>query len=299
MDEPLVYIILLNYNGYEDTIKCVETLNKIDYNNYKILIVDNASTDNSIAVMNKKLVSIDLVPNTINEGFAGGNNLGIKFALKRGADYILMLNNDTLVEPRFLYNMLSTFNKAQDIGIVGCKIMYYPETNKIWYAGGYIDWFKFIGKHRGMSEIDNGQYDNEEKIDFMTGCCMLVKREVFEKVGLLSEEYFMYLEDVDFCVKVAENNFKIWYNPKAIIYHKVGSSNDGEESSFLIEWVNRNRLIFMNKYKYKVSENQLVLSKMFFYCTRIFLCFKYIFTGKTKKCFAIISGIKKYNNLNN
>ena len=289
---PLVYIILVNYNGYKDTIECVNSLKGINYSNYKIVIVDNASTNNSLEILKQTLNNCIIIESKKNLGFAGGNNLGIKYALKSNADYVLLLNNDTLEEPNFLNNMINSFNKDEKIGLVGCKIMYYPEKDKIWYGGGYINWFKFIGIHCGMKQIDKGQCDTEKEIDFMTGCCMLIKREVFEKVGLLSEEYFMYFEDVDFCVKVKDAGYKIWYNPEAAIYHKVGFSSGGEESTFSIKWGTRNRLLFMNKYKNKVSKVSFALSKMFFYSTRMIRYIQYKFQGREDKARAIIEGIK-------
>ncbi|WP_338432723.1 glycosyltransferase family 2 protein [Clostridium tyrobutyricum] len=287
----LVYIILINYNGYKDTIECVNSLKQISYKNCKIIIVDNASSDNSISMLKKQ--GITVIESKRNLGFAGGNNLGIKYALAHGADYIMLLNNDTIVGEYFLDNMLESFNKDNKIGLVGCKIMYYDEKNIIWYGGGYIDWFKFLGVHYSMRQVDVGQCDTEKEIDFMTGCCMLIKRQVFEKIGLLSEDYFMYFEDVDFCVKVRNGGYKIWYNPKGVIYHKVGLSSGGEESPFSIEWCTRNRILFMNRYKNNVSNFRFILSKKIFYSTRFIRYFQYLFMGQKVKAKAIIRGIKK------
>ena len=294
---PLIYIILINYNGYKDTIDCVNNLKKINYKNYKIIVVDNASSDDSVEILNEELKNCTIIKSKKNLGFAGGNNLGVNYALDHKADYILLLNNDTIVEPQFLNNMLNSFSIGSKIGIVGCKIMYYSQKNIIWYGGGYIDWFKFIGVHYGMRQIDKGQCDNKKEIDFVTGCCMLVKREVFEKVGLLSEDYFMYFEDVDFCVKVKNAGFVMWYNPEAIIYHKVGLSSGGEESPFSIEWCTRNRLLFMYKYKNNVSKFRLMLSKIFFYSTRCIRFFQYVIGNEYNKSKAIINGIKNYNKI--
>lgn len=289
---PLVYIILVNYNGYSDTIECVDSLRKIRYENYKIIIVDNASTDKSLNKLNDLLKDCIIIESQKNLGFAGGNNLGIKYAVKKKANYILLLNNDTLVEPNFLEEMLNSFYKDKNIGAVGCKIMYYPKKNIIWYGGGKIDWFKFTGVHFGMREVDKGQYNEEKDINFMTGCCMLIKKEVFEKVGLLRQDYFMYLEDVDFCVKLKNNKYKIWYNPKAKIYHKVGLSSGGEESPFSIKWATRNRLIFMNKYKSNVGKFNFIFSKMFFYVTRFIKFIVFFLKGENDKSKAILDGIR-------
>lgn len=288
------HIILVNYNGYKDTIECIKSLKNLKYNNYKIIIVDNASSDNSINELNHYVFkNIILLKSDKNLGFSGGNNIGIKYALDNGADYIMLLNNDTEVEPNFLENMIEVAESDKSIGIVGCKIKYYDNKNLLWYAGGQVNWFKFIGEHFGMREEDNGQYDKFKEISFMTGCCMLIKREVIEKVGMLPDEYFMYFEDVDFCVKVQEAGYKIVYEPKAVIYHKVGISGGGEESPFSIKWCTRNRIYFMNKYKYKVTKAKLVLSKLFFYTTRVIRVVQYYFKGDKNRAIAIIEGIKE------
>lgn len=294
---PRVYILLVNYNSYEDTIECVKSLEKISYPGYKIIIVDNASINNSFISLKKSLKDCIIIESKVNLGFAGGNNLGIEYALNDGADYIMLLNNDTLVEPNFLDNMLNSFKENDKVGLVGCKIMYYPKKDIIWYGGGYIDLFKFVGAHYGGRELDEGQYDSEKEIDFMTGCCMLIKREVFEKAGLLSDEYFMYFEDVDFCVRVKDVGYKLWYNPKAVIYHKVGLSSGGEESSFSIKWCNRNRLLFMKKYKSKVSKFNYLLSSMFFYITRMIRYLQYKLKKDNNRAKAIMDGIRMYKEL--
>ena len=289
---PLVYIILVNYNGYEDTIECVKSLKSVSYSNYKIVIVDNASTNNSLTYLKSSLKECIIIESKENLGFAGGNNLGIDYALNNGSEYVMLLNNDTLVESNFLELMLRKFKENTDIGLVGCKIMYYPKKDVIWYGGGYIDWFKFIAVHHGAKQVDNGQCDKEKEIDFMTGCCMLIKSEIFEKTGNLSDDYFMYFEDADFCMKVKDTGYKIWYNPKAVIYHKVGLSSGGEESLFSIKWGTRNRLIFMKKYKGKVSKLNYLLSYMFFYTTRIIKCVQYVSKKDNDRAKAIIEGIK-------
>lgn len=288
---PTVYIILINYNGYKDTIECVKSLWKIDYLNYKIIIVDNNSTDESIMILKKNINNCIILESKENLGFAGGNNIGIKYALEHNADYVMLLNNDTLVSKNFLNNMIKSFYEDKRIGIVGPKIMYYFDKSRIWYGGGRINWFKFIGQHFGIGEIDKDKYNEKKEVSFMTGCCMLIKKEVFKNVGLLKEDYFMYFEDVDFCARVLGENFKIFYNPKSVIYHKVAFSSGGEESAFTIKWCTRNRIIFMNIYKSKVNKIIFFISKMFFYSTRILKYLKYICKMDKIRANAIIEGI--------
>lgn len=296
---PLVYIVLVNYNTYRETIECVNSLKKIQYRRYKIIIVENGSNNNSIEELKKEANDCIIIESKKNLGFAGANNLAIKYSVQQNADYVLLLNNDTLVEKDFLNKMLKSIQNENNVGIVGSKIKYYADKSKIWFGGGEIDWFKFIGVNLEMRNYDNGQCDVEKEIDFMTGCCMLIKKDVFIKCGLLSEEYFMYFEDVDFCVKVREEGYKIIYNPKAVIYHKVGLSGGGEESPFALKWCTRNRLFFMNKYSYKVNKISFILSKCYFYCTRGVRYIQYILKGEINKAKAISNGIKDALIINN
>lgn len=289
---PLVYIILLNYNGFKDTIECVNSLEKISYDNYKVVIIDNKSTNNSEEILRKELPTYKIIQSGENLGFAAGNNIGIKYALEQGAEYVLLLNNDTLVDKDFLNYMIKNFEGSNKVGAVGCKIMYYPDTKRIWYAGGEINWFTYFGKHFGFKEIDNGQYDAEREINFVTGCCILVSKKVMQETNFLPEDYFMYFEDDDFCAKISELGYTIVYNPKAVIYHKVGISKGGEETPFVVKWGNRNRLVFMKKYKHKVSIFKFHISLYYFYFTRVIKFLQYKFTKRDNNAKAMIEGLK-------
>ncbi|WP_160674303.1 glycosyltransferase family 2 protein [Clostridium sp. C8-1-8] len=293
MEEALIYIVLLNYNGARDTLDCIESLKKIKYKNYKIVIVDNKSTDDSEEVIRRAVGEQYVVLQSgKNGGFAEGNNLGIEHALKAGAEYILLINTDTLVEPDFLTEMANTFSTDSSIGIVGSQINYYPETDKIWFGGGKIKWDRFSGAHEQQGEADSGSKEIRQ-IDFMTGCCMLIKREIFEKVGFLPKEYFMYLEDLDFCIALAEKKYKIMYNPNAKIYHKVSASTGGEESAFSVKYGNRNRVILMNKYSYKLGRMGFLKARSFFYLSRLIKYFKYIMSGDKERATAMVEGLKQ------
>lgn len=290
--KPSVYIILVNYNGYADTLDCVKSLNNIHYDNFKIVIVDNKSTDDSVKIFKESLSEEILICSDKNLGFAGGNNLGIKYALSKMADYVLLLNNDTVVEKDFLIKMIDTISQDEKIGAVCCKILYHSNKDIIWFAGGYIDWFNFLGKHTGFREKDIGKYDIKRNVDFATGCVLLLSSEVISKAGYLPEEYFMYFEDVDYCIKIMDEGYKIIYAPGAVIYHKVGISGGGEDSAFSIKWGNRNRILLMDKYKSKVSKIRFFLLMSVFLSTRIIRYTKYAFSGNKDKAKALMEGIR-------
>lgn len=290
-----VSIILLNYNTSDDLIECIKSLDNINYPNYEIIIVDNCSNENEIKKLNlylEKRKDCIFIQNNRNNGFAGGNNLGIKYALENKTDYILLLNSDTLVNKDFLTILVNTAEgDKENIAIVTGKILYYPDKKKLWYAGGYIDWERFIGKHYGEGEVDNGQYDQTKSITFSSGCLMLINTSLnFKKY--LPEEYFMYYEDVDYCAGILQNGFKIIYNPNSVIYHKIGSSSGGEQSAFTIRWSNRGRYIFMNKYKQKLPVFKFNIIQIKFILTRVIKFFMLLITGNYVKAISLYKGLK-------
>jgi len=249
-----IFIIILNFNGREDTLACLASLEKIKKNKgqaVKIVVVDNASTDGSISAIKKNFPQVKIIANKENLGFSEGNNAGLKSALKEGGDYCLVLNNDTLVKDDFLGELLRV--KAD---IVSPKIYFAPGSEYyqrryrkgdrgrvIWYAGGQIDWQNVLASHRGVDEVDRGQFDQIEETDFATGCCLLIGREVLEKVGLFDSRYFLYWEDNDLCQRAKRLGFKVCFAPRAVVWHKnAGSSRVG--SDLHDYYLTRNRLLF-------------------------------------------------------
>lgn len=230
--KPLVYIIVLTWNGKNDTLECLESLVKVNYSNYKILVIDNASIDGTNDAVKSKYPLVEYIYNSENLRYAGGNNIGIEYALKNNSDYVLLLNNDTIVEPNFLEHLINTAESDSSAGIVGPKIFYYNQPALIWYAGGKIDWWKGWIYHNGIREMDSENFCQKTETDFITGCCMLIKRAVINKIGKLDEGYFIYGEDVDFCIRAKRAEFKILFEPSAKIWHKISVSAGGHFSWF-------------------------------------------------------------------
>ncbi len=224
MKYPLVYISVLNWNGLHDTIECLDSLNKLDYPNCKLVVVDNGSTDGSTDIISKNYPKVHLIQNKENLGFAKGNNVGIRHALENNADYVWLLNNDTVVEQDTLLNMVTEAEKDPLTGIIGSKIYYFNSTKKILFAGAMINWSRAISNHIGLNETDVGQYDYVKEIDRVSGCSMLVKREVCNSVGLLDENFFLYVEEVDWCVRARKVGFKCLFVPSSVVYHKASAS---------------------------------------------------------------------------
>jgi len=264
-----VFLIVLNWNGGKITINCLRSLKNLKINKIaiEIVVVDNGSTDDSLKIIEdfksetkKSHLKLRILRNEVNLGFAEGNNVGIRYALKNGARWVLILNNDTTVAPDLLIQLIKQSSLINQSGILGPKIYFAPgfeyhknrykpaQRGKVfWYAGGIIDWRNVYCSHRGVDEVDEGQYDRVETTDFVSGCAMLVKKEVFEKIGLFDPRYFLYLEDVDFCQRAKKAGFKIIYVPDGKVWHYNASSSQvgGALHDYFIT---RNRLLFGMKY---------------------------------------------------
>lgn len=248
MKSPKVYIIVLNWNNYHDSKTGIESLLKADYPNKQIVVVDNASTDNSGILLREDFPDLLFIYNAENLGFARGCNVGIRAALQdKDAAYVLLFNNDAEATPNFLQKAVEVAESDKNIGLVGGKILRSPECKKIWYAGGYVDVWRCQGVTRGWGEIDRGQYDRGEEVDFVTGALMLIRREVLEKVGLLPEEYFFGVEEFDYSVAVKRAGYSLYYVPDFLVYHRGDGSHGNYDPKYAYIYY-RQKLIFMEKY---------------------------------------------------
>jgi hypothetical protein len=218
-------IILLNWNNWQDTLQCLELINKLDARLFvcQVIVVDNGSTDDSkIHLASQE--GIRIIENQANLGFAAGNNPGIVALLEAGCDFILLINNDTRFSPSLLADLLAVFDQDSTCGIACPKIIDMEADPTIHYAGGYCKWPRLIGGMIGMGEKDLGQYDEAREVDFGVGTCMLIRREVFTKAGLLDEDFFFYHEDVDYSLRAKRAGFSTWYQPQAVVYHRKAGS---------------------------------------------------------------------------
>lgn len=281
---PRVSIVILNWNGWEDTIECLESVYQIDYPNFHVILVDNNSQDNSIEKIrdycagelkmesdffdykfDKPLKFVEfgendfpteinnpdliLIKNHENRGFPGGNNVGIKFALETlDPDYILLLNNDTVVDKQFLNQLVKNGEAHANIGILGPKIFYYDDPGVIWSAGCRISWKLARGIQIGSGELDQGQYDDEKEVEYVSGSAFLIKTEVINEIGLMDENYFLYFEESDWTLRANQAGFKSLYVPKSKIWHKVSKSGGGLSNPIGLYYITRNRWIFMRKW---------------------------------------------------
>lgn len=244
---PKVSIIVLNWNGKENTRECLESLKQITYPNYEVLLVDNGSVDGSVEYFRKTYPKIKIIENVVNLGYAEGNNEGIRRAMENEIDYVLLLNNDIVTDSQFLKALVDVAQNNPKIGFVGPKIYYYSKKERrdvINFAGGKINMWFCKAYHIGINEIDRGQYNKLKYVDYVEGSCILVKKEVIDRIGILDSSYFAYWEDVDWCIRGIKAGYKLAYAPESKIWHKISGSNIG---GLKVYYFTRNKYLFIKK----------------------------------------------------
>ena len=234
MPDRKLHIIIVNWNGEKVIGECLKSLRSLDYGNFRITVVDNASTDSSPEIIRNSFPEVELIENEENLLFAGGNNIALRRALDQDGELFLLLNNDTEVDPDFATELAEVLKKPE-AGIAGPKIYYYDDPRRIWYGGG--GFYPLIGvpRHLNIRKLDTGRQEQPEETGYVTGCAMMVKREVFRDIGLLDVSYRMYCEDVDLCLRAKEAGWECWYAPEARVWHKVSSSSGGGFSPYKFE----------------------------------------------------------------
>lgn len=251
-NQKSVFIVLVNYNGMKDTEECILSIQENHYESAHVVVVENASSDTPDIQNLERFPHTHVIVNSQNYGFAIANNIGIDYALLHKADYILLLNNDTVVEDSFIETMVSVA-EDQKLQVLTCNIKYYSDKEKDWYAGGFFDWKNGYGVHYTDGRLNKPL----NRVNFITGCCIMCKAEIFAKYKLPTE-YFMYFEDSDFCLQLVHNSVDLYYTPSTRIYHKV-SASAGVESPFFVYYWNRNRTILLKKYKSFLGEAYFLL----------------------------------------
>ena len=263
-----VFIILLNWNNWHETQECLESLEKLDYVNAEIVIVDNDSTNGDVEKIREfclypKPYTLHPIFNDANLGFAGGNNVGIKYALKRGTDYVMLLNNDAVAAPDFLTNLVTAAERDRSFGILGSRIYQYG-TDTLVFDGGKVNKWLTKGEHIDSTgspqsspslvagQADSGGSDELREVDYITGAAMLVRRGVIEKIGPMREEYFLYYEDVDWGVRARRAEYKCVLVPTSKVWHKISATNK-EGSPSYIYYHTRNALM-LAKFNGNISQ---------------------------------------------
>ena len=241
-----IFIVILQYNNSHDTIKCLNSVKELNYPNFEVIIIDNASEIKHIEAVrfflkNQTTVNCKLKTANSNLGYSGGNNVGIKYALEHGADYVLILNNDTTVEKDLLTKLANTSESDPEIGIVGPAI---DEGNKS-VCGGKVEWLKPELQHLKREEnMPDSRFQIPDSMIYVPGAAMLIKREVIEKICLLDERYFLYFEDVDYCLRAQRAGYKLSISPEILLGHTPSSTTSTLGAPLLLRYHYRNAHLF-------------------------------------------------------
>lgn len=246
--QPSVYIILINWNTEAVTAECLQSIRDLTYQDYQVVLVDNNSDDRSGQKLSTQFPEVILLQMESNLGFTGGNNAGMKKALEDGADYILLLNNDTTIAPDLLDEMVAAMESAEDIAVVSPKIVFFDRPDRLWYAAGSFSWWSGMPSYYYKKGQDSPP-SNLKEITFATGCAMLLRAEALREVGLLDERFFAYGEDTDLTTRLLKAGYRGLYTPHTKVWHKDNYTVRRQQGvAFKIFLSTRNKLLLMSKH---------------------------------------------------
>ncbi|MGQ9491462.1 MAG: glycosyltransferase family 2 protein [Anaerolineae bacterium] len=243
---PLVYVVVVTWNQCRTTIECLESLMQMVYPNFRIVVVDNGSTDGTAEAISNQCPDIEVIANERNLGYPGGCNVGIRYALSQGAEYVFAINNDVFVAPTILDELLH--EAAPDVGILAPKIYFAHDPQRIWSVGGCQCPLTLEMKCRGDGELDQGQWNTVLERDYLIGCAHLFSRLFLQEVGLLDAGYFMYYDDLDICIRARRAGYRLLMVPKAHMWHKVATSSGGVDTPMERYYMARGNVRFLRKY---------------------------------------------------
>ena len=225
---PKIHILILNWNGEKYLSECINSVKNINYSNYKITVIDNKSSDQSIPKLKNE--NINIISHSKNYKYAKGYNEAIFSFKNDDSDYYLLLNNDTICDSNILTSFISAIKTYGPNHIFGPKILYENKKNMIWYAGGKFGFFNLFISHQGIRKIDCNKFNFSNETDYITGCCLFISKQNFIKLKGFDESFNMYGEDVELCIRAKKNGMKCYYIPDAKLWHRVSSSYGGHYS---------------------------------------------------------------------
>ena len=245
MAAPLVISVILNTNRREDTLECIASLSKSTYSTHRVIVLDNHSTDGSVQAIRSDYPAVQVIELEENFGYAGNNNIGIKIAMEQGADWMFVLNEDTILDEDCLSCLIEVGERDPSIGILGPMVYHHDEPGIIQSAGGKLGprWETY---HLAQDELDTGQYDQPHPVDWISGCGILVRREVIEQVGMIDERYFYYWEETEWCLRAGRSGWQVVHVPQARLWHK-GVQRDNQPKPSVTYYATRNRLLTLSK----------------------------------------------------
>jgi len=247
MIQDSVFIIILNWNGKEDTLECLTSVAKINYSTYELIVVDNGSTDNSVKAIRSQFPNVHIIETKENLGFAEGNNVGIRHALSSGSDFILLLNNDTWVDKNFLDHLVTEAKITNNAFIYGPTIFYADKKNTIWFSGAKWNTDKLAFDFPLQNHLKHELPSKPFETDYICGAAMFFHRSIAEKIGLLDKRFFLVWEESDWCFQARKEGYKSLIVPNAQIWHKIGVSFGSESSPLRLFFSARNRLLWIEK----------------------------------------------------
>lgn len=295
---PKVVVILLQYHQIEHTLECLDSLKKISYPHFEVIVVDNGSTSEELTTLKTACPHTFILENHENLGFAEGNNRGIEWALSQSADFILLLNNDTVVHPHLLQAFVQAAESHPEAAVFGAKIYSYDLPTTLWHTGGGVQRKSLRCYHLGCGDDDlEKKWEKIQPAEYMCGCALFVRASAIKKVGLLNPDYFLLWEEIDWCFRFRKAGFECLFVPQAKLWHKISMSFEGRNQGPLWHYYySRNRLLFA-KHHFSRSE------RLNFYLTQFpkeikEICFK-LFSSKTddrlkKQYLASLRGTKDY-----
>ncbi len=241
MDAPKVIAVVLNYRRPQETLECINSLKKLDYTNIEIVIVDNASADDSVVKIRTAHPDVSVIVTEHNQGYAGGMNNGFRFALQKNPAYILAINSDTLIERQALQTLVEVLTAESSAAAATGTIYYQGEQEQVWYRGGKLNYYRAGGfQQHGAFHVESLL---PRSVTFISGCAFLIKAPILQEIGLFDERFFMYFEDAELCMRVLRRKYKLLYIPRARFYHQVTSD---ALTAFRCYFSVRNRLLFLS-----------------------------------------------------
>ena len=247
MTIPLVISVVLNFNRREDTLECLTSLEENSYKNHKIILLDNELSDGSVEAVKAKFTNVFIIQLEENLGYAGNNNVGIQEAIRQGADWVFVLNEDTVLDKECISQLVSVGESDPSIGIIGPLVYHHNEPEIIQTAGGRMDRY-YRGWHQGEDELDRGQYQEPYPVEWISGCGIMVRRSVIDQIGLIDARFFYYVEEFEWCIRAQENKWKIILVPAAKIWHKGVQKNHQPKPS-VTYYATRNQLLVLSKHR--------------------------------------------------
>lgn len=247
MSEPHIIVVILNSNRRDDCLDCLASISRSCYDNYRVVVLNNGCDPDALQALHAAAPFAQMVELIENRGYAGNNNVGLELALAQGADWVFLLNEDTVIGPDCLRHLAAVGNADPGIGIVGPMVYHDDERDVIQSAGGILSRWNWQPAHCGQNTVDRGQFEGTRPVDWVSGCAMLVRRALVEQIGMLDERFFLYWEEVDWCLRARKHGWKIIQVPHAKIWHK-GVQREYSPTPSVTYYTTRNRFLLLAKH---------------------------------------------------